>query len=201
MLSGEGVQITLYGDDSDELAAAAQQVADLMAEVEGLEEIDAGLDNMAPELRVTVDKSKAMAQGLTVAQVYSELSAALTQETTALTLSDNGYDYEVVIREDPDSQLTRETLFDFHFTVESSSATGETEEKTVYLTDIARISEAEGFSSINRSNQSQIHTVSAAVADGYNIGLLSRELQQKLNSDLQLPNGYRWEKRGRGQHH
>ena len=39
------------------------------------------------ETRIAVDKNKAMEHGLTVAQVYQEIAAALQTEATATTLT------------------------------------------------------------------------------------------------------------------
>jgi HAE1 family hydrophobic/amphiphilic exporter-1 len=82
----KGVTINIYGNDLNLLSQAAAQTAAVMGGVEGIESVSDGLEDATPVLIVTVDKDKAMAQGLTVAQVYMAVSAALTSASSASTL-------------------------------------------------------------------------------------------------------------------
>lgn len=63
------------------------------------------------------------------------------------------------------------------------------EEEGVKLGDIATISEVQGLSSIRRRSQERYISVTAAIEQDYNIGLVSREFENKLK-DYKLPEGY-----------
>ena len=76
-LGGSGVSINLYGDDLDLLQSTAEEIAGILKQVDGVAEVDNGIGDTTPELRITVDKQKAMENGLTVAQVYAEIAAAM----------------------------------------------------------------------------------------------------------------------------
>ena len=177
---GSGVQIMLEGEDLDKLAAAAAEVADIVRGVEGFEQIDDGLGTPAPQLRVSVDKNKAMEYGLTVAQVYAQLAQELNTETEVMELATAEGQYPVVITPDPDSRLTREKLADYKFTVDVPAADGSTSQKTVYLTDIASVTLSSGPEAVNHKDQTRYVQVSAVAADGYNMGLISRDLEAAL---------------------
>ena len=58
----------------------------------------------------------------------------------------------------------------------------------VRLGDIAEIEEARGFSSISRENQRRYVTVSASVADGYNVTLTARAGERAM-ADYEAPAG------------
>lgn len=73
-MSGSGVSVNLYGDDLDLLQSTAGEIAAALGQVEGIAEVDSGIGDATPELRITVDKQKAMEHGLTVAQVYAEMA-------------------------------------------------------------------------------------------------------------------------------
>jgi len=135
-----------------------------------------------------VDKDKAMQYGLTVAQIYSDLSAALTTETTSTTLTVGQDDYDVVIVDERDA-LTRENLLDYPFTVQVQGENGETEEETHTLGEFATVQTDASLSSISRDNQQRYMTVTAATEEGYNTTLLSRQVEQLL-ADYQAPEGY-----------
>ena len=129
-----------------------------------------------------------MQYGLTVAQIYSDLSAALTTETTSTTLTVGQDDYDVVIVDERDA-LTRENLLDYPFTVQVQGENGETEEETHTLGEFATVQTDASLSSISRDNQQRYMTVTAATEEGYNTTLLSRQVEQLL-ADYQAPEGY-----------
>ena len=116
-MGGSGLEVTIKGEDMDRLQAIAKDVAEMMKGVEGTSEIADGLEDTAPEIRVTVDKNKAMGYGLTVAQVYQQVAAALQTETTATTLTVENKEYSVIVLKGEEALLTRETLGDLAFTV------------------------------------------------------------------------------------
>jgi HAE1 family hydrophobic/amphiphilic exporter-1 len=59
----------------------------------------------------------------------------------------------------------------------------------VVLEDVADIEEARGFESITRESQQRYITVSAELAEGYNVGKVSGEIERRL-AELDVPEGY-----------
>ncbi len=178
---GSGAQINIKGDDLDTLTAAAGEIAGLIGGIEGFTNIDDGCGEPQPELRVTVDKNMAMSYGLTVAQVYIQLAGELNSSQQVITINTEDGEYPVIISRDPQSTLTGEKLADYSFQVEVPSVDGgEPEEKTVYLSSIATISRQDGLASINHQNSSRYLQVTAEAAEGYNLGIISRELEKEL---------------------
>lgn len=188
VLGGSGMEIVIQGRDLDTLQSISQDMMDLLGQVEGFTEISNGQEDGAPQIRVTVDKDKAMQYGLTVAQIYSELSAALTTETTSTTLTVGQDDYDVVIVDERDA-LTRENLLDYAFTVQVQGENGESEEETHTLGEFATVQTDASLASISRDNQQRYMTVTASTEEGYNTTLLSRQVEQLL-ADYQAPEGY-----------
>ena len=188
VLGGSGMEIVIQGRDLDTLQSISQDMMDLLGQVEGFTEISNGQEDGAPQIRVTVDKDKAMQYGLTVAQIYSELSAALTTETTSTTLTVGQDDYDVVIVDERDA-LTRENLLDYAFTVQVQGENGESEEETHTLGEFATVQTDASLTSISRDNQQRYMTVTAVTEEGYNTTLFSRQVEQLL-ADYQAPEGY-----------
>ena len=94
-LGGSGLELIVRGRDLQTLNSITQDLMEMLSGVEGLENPSNGQEEGAPQLRVVIDKDAAMRYGLTVAQIYSELSGALTTETTSTTLTVGQSDYEV----------------------------------------------------------------------------------------------------------
>ncbi len=184
-LGGSGVQIRIKGKELDVLSAIARDIAKLVGETDGIADVSDGQEKSDSEFRVVINKAKAMEHQLTVAQVYQEVQKRLAEASSATTLSTAIKDYDVFVRDEKEEQLTREDLK--NLTLEVTGADGT--KQTVRLGDIADFEEAEGPQTILRDAQSRYMTVSAELADGYNIGLVSSEIQKKL-ADYALPEGY-----------
>ena len=187
-LFGDGLEVLIYGDDPEELVAVSEDVMDLVAQVEGFEDIENGQEESDVSILVSVDKDEAMRLGLTVAQIYSDLAAALTTEETADTLTIDSTEYDVTIVDETDT-LTRENLMDFEFEIETTDEDGETVTEIHTLDEFASVSEGEGVVSISRENQQTYISVTAETQDGYNTTLLSRKVEDLLE-DYEAPDGY-----------
>ena len=183
---GSGIQVKVEGFDPDEMAVLAKDVAQVLSETEGTEDVTTGLEDAGEEIRITVDKVKAIREGLTVAQVFAEVSKALSQEITATQLTEMGASYPVVLLKPIQEGLNRNTVGDLSMVVQQRDGS----EKTVILKDIATVEVTESVQSISRENQSRYMTVSASIKDGYNIGLVGREVEEKFAS-FEVPEGYK----------
>lgn len=195
VLGGSGVELIVRGPDVDELNRITHDLMDILRGVEGLEEPTNGQEEGTPQLRLVVDKDAAMRCGLTVAQIYSELAAALTTETTSTTLTVGAEDYEVVVA-DERNKLDRDTLMQYEFEVTGTGPDAETETHT--LSEFASLKDDFSLASVARENQQRYMTVSAAVKEGYNATLISRDIQPTLDS-YDLPDGYTLEVGGETQ--
>ena len=183
MTGGSGIQLAVTGDDMDALRAAATDLAKTLSAVEGVASVSDGQEDSSTEVRITVDKAKAAEYNLTVAQVYQQVAAAVLSQTTATNITVDNSDLPVVVVPDSAGITTRETLEELRLT-----GTKNQEECEVRLSEIAAVTEAASASAIHRENQARTVTVTAQIADGYNIGLVSREVE-KLLADYEMPEG------------
>ena len=183
MTGGSGIRLAVTGDDMDTLRSAAAELAKAVSAVEGVASVSDGQEENSTEVRITVDKAKAAEYNLTVAQVYQQVAAAVLSQTTATDITVNGSDLPVVVVPDDRDITTRETLEELELT-----GTKNQQDCEVRLSEIAAVTEAASSAAIHRENQSRTVTVTAQIADGYNIGLVSREVE-KLLADYQMPEG------------
>lgn len=177
-LSGSGVGVQIFADDMDALQNGARKAAEVLSEVEGIKEVTDGLEDAAPALHIAIDRNKAMEKGLTVAQVFMELSSGLTNETTAATLEINGKSTDVIIERTEGSRLDVDDLKAYSF--ETTDKDGAEEE--FELEDIAKVEETSSLSNIQRLSQRRYLTVTGVLEDGYNITLVSSAAQAALEA-------------------
>lgn len=184
MLGDDGVSIKLYGDDLKTLQNTAKDMAEKLAAVDGIDETDNGIGATSGEIKVTVDKTKAAKKSLTVAQVYQQIAAAITSETTSSTLTNSGKDLDVVVIKDESSDVTKNNIKDIKLTYTDK----EGNEKTTKLSEVAEISDSESMNSITRSDQKRYIKVSGTLKDGYTNTDVSNKAKA-LFDDYKLPDG------------
>lgn len=184
-LGGEGISIQVRGREIDTLQEIAADIAQIVRETEGTTEISDGMEDSTEELRIIIDRDKAIEHGLTVAQIFQQISAKLAESSSATTLETEIRDYDVYVKNANDIALTRDTIK--RIKIDVTKRDGKKEKIT--LADIADFETRQSPTSVNRSDQNRYIGVSAAIADGYNIGLVSQELQKKLDA-YEMPEGY-----------
>ena len=173
MLSGSGLAMNLYAQDMDTLQTAAKKAAEILRDVPGLTDISDGMEDAVPALHISIDRNKAMAKGITVAQVYLELAEKLTTTATAATLQLEGTSTDVIIEKPEGAKLTVDDLELYRFEV--AGMDGST--NIVWLNAISEIEETTSLASISRDDQRRYLSVSAGLEEGYNITKVTAQAQ------------------------
>ncbi len=240
MMTGSGISVQVLGDDMEQLQKAAKSIAAACEKIEGVDTVSDGLEEAAPALHVSIDRTKAMKHGMTVAQVYLEIASALSTTSAAQDIELDNKNHSLTIESDEDTRLTRETLLTMEIDPDSSMAaamggmggsmggmgsmggdmasmdmgaleemfkdeesdaesddkkkekeekkteTKTEEKKTFLLGDVATVEETVSLNTISHDQQRRTVTVTAMVAEGYNVTLVSTDLERAVNS-LTLP--------------
>ena len=236
-MTGTGVSLRVYSSDMESLQSAARSLGQRMEQVEGVQDVSDGLEDAAPALQVVVDRNKAMTKGISVAQIYMQVAAALQDTTTVADVTLDGESMEMIVDAAAGSKLTREKLMDLTISPDSgamsssmsgmsgmdssmsssmgsmggmgsmsggmsgmssssasaglSQLTGgdsQDEDTSFKLGEVAEVKETVSLNSIQRDQQRRCITVSAAVADGYNVTKVTTAVQKALGS-VTLPEG------------
>ena len=184
-LGGDGISIQVRGRDLDTLQRIAKEVAAIVEATEGTAKVSDGLEEATGEMRILIDRDKAMDQGLTVAEVYQQIAAKLKDASSATTFETTAKEYEVYVKNANDMELTRKLVQDL--IIEKTDKDNKKVE--IPLKDIAAFENTISPKSVSRTEQNRYIAVSASIADGYNVGLVSRKLEQNL-ADYEVPQGY-----------
>lgn len=184
-LGGSGISIQVRGREIDTLQTIAEDIARIVEETEGTAEVSDGMEDSTEELRIIIDREKAIEHGLTVAQVYQQIAAKLAEASSATTFETEIKEYDVYVKNADDISLTRDTVKQILIDVTKKDG----KKEKVPLTQIASFETRKSPTSVNRADQNRYIGVSASIADGYNVGLVSQELQKKLDS-YAMPEGY-----------
>ncbi|MDO4489824.1 MAG: efflux RND transporter permease subunit [Lachnospiraceae bacterium] len=190
-LGSSGISIEIKGKDLDTLQKIAEDVGNIVADTEGCKDVDNGLTEAKEEVRVIVDKEKAAAYNLTVAQVYMQIQQKLADKGSATTISTDTYEYPVTLEDENVTALTREEMENLKIT----ATLKDNSTKKVKLKKIATVTDGYGLDTIRRDAQSRYISVSAQVMDDYNVTLVSQDIQKALD-DYEIPDGYTAEMKG-----
>ena len=186
-LTGGGLQIDVYGNNLEDLLTASEQVMEMLSHVDGLAEISNGQEESDAEVRIVINKDKAMRLGLTVAQVYQEIAKALTTDSTftTLTVGSDTYDVSIV---DNTRTPNLDDIFDLEFETTATDEDGNTVKETHRLGEFASRRTGESYASISRENSSRYISVTSTTMEGYNTTLISRDVEKEMQN-LNLPAG------------
>ena len=184
-LGGSGITIQIHGREIDKLQELAVDIAAIVEDVEGTQNVSDGLEESTGELRIIIDRDKAIEHGLTVAEVFSQISTKLAAASSATTLTTEVKEYDVYVKHAGDMALTRELVK----TLEIERTKQDGTKEVIPLTQMATFEDTISPKAVNRVDQNRYIQVSAEIADGYNVGLVSQVLEEKLDQ-YEMPAGY-----------
>lgn len=181
-LMGSSLTVRVTGDDYDKVMEISDDVVEAVESVEGYEEVSNGQEDADGTLHLKFDRDKVARLGTTVGQLYQSLAADMKNDATSFTLRDaQKGKMEVKVNNENYEPITKENLLDWTF----EDSDGD-EHK---LSEVAELANEDGVTQLQRSDGAYVAKVTADIADGYNITLLSRQLQPVLDQ-ISVPDGY-----------
>ncbi len=184
MHEGAPINMNFRGDDLDILKEYGDKLKRIMAEVPGVTDVQSSLDQEKNEVRVVVDRARAVDVGVSTGQVVDTLGPLLGGKAATTYEDEDGDSYDVRVRL-PDSyrrnprQLTRLTLL-------SPQQNGE--RALVPLGDIAQFRMDLSPAKIQRLDLRRKVTLSASPV-GVPLGDAIEAIRKRV-ADVQLPPGY-----------
>ena len=188
---GSGLSVMVKGRDLDKIREYTEQVVAIMEETPGVIDINDGLDDTTPCLKIHVDKVKAMEYQMTTAQVYMEVMKAMMPSTATANLSADIKDYDIYVIADEQKDTTLQDIKNLKF--DYTNREGKHEE--VPLSKIVTFEETDTLNIINRDSQTKYISVSAQVDDDHNISFVGNELENRFK-EIDMIEGYKIEMSG-----
>lgn len=182
MLSGVSakVAVKVFGSDLNELRRLGTEIAGIAREVPGMEEARIEQQAPIPQLRIEVDRKRAMAYGVTPGELNAELSALMGGEAVAEIYEDQRV-YDLVLRLPLEWRESPQKLSQLYIDTLSG--------QRIPLSYVADIRYATGPNNILRENTVRRFVVSInPTVDDLNAAV--EELQDKVATEIQLLEGY-----------
>ncbi|HIU10131.1 MAG TPA: efflux RND transporter permease subunit [Candidatus Avidehalobacter gallistercoris] len=177
-----GASVYIYGDDLDTLKELSDKVVAVMESMPAAREVESSMDDALPVLELTINANKASSLGMTVPQVASSISAYVNGVTASRFSQEEGdeIDIDVLVPEEYQNNL------DLILNQKMTAPTG-----AIYrLSDVVTVQQGLGPLSINRENQERYVSVSCSLV-GEDLNSFTAELEQRLDNEIVVPEGYR----------
>jgi len=176
--SEKPVSVEVFGDDLEKTDEVALKIKNLMSKISGITDITVSREKGKPELWVKVDRDKASALGLNVAQIAGTLRTKF-YGSTATKFREGGKEYDVFVRL---REEDRKSLADIYNTFVTSPAG-----KQIPISSIATIVETRGPLVLERKNQERVVYVGGALYKR-SLGSVVKDIKRGL-SRLKIPDG------------
>lgn len=182
MLSGVSakVAVKIYGLDLSVLRRLGTEVTEIARAIPGLEEARAEQQALIPQLRIEVDRDRALAYGVTPGKLNEQLAALMGGDPVA-EIYEGQRVYDLVVRLPQEWRESPDRLASLYIDTLSG--------QRVPLSYVAEIHQATGPNTILRENTQRRFVVSINPTTD-DLNAVVEALQQKVASELVLPQGY-----------
>lgn len=182
-VSGQSsVDVELYGYDLETTDRIAEEIRQMMLNIEGCTEVSISRDEYTPEYQVVFDREKLAMNGLNVATAATYLRNRVNGSVASYYRED-GEEYDILVRY---ARKYRESLEDIeNITIYSSSGKG------IKVRDLGKVIETQTPPTIERKDRSRYITISGSVGHGYAMSQIVDATVAGLNK-MDLPVGITW---------
>jgi hydrophobe/amphiphile efflux-1 (HAE1) family protein len=178
--SSASVQYSLSGPDLDQLGTYASHITEKLRAAKAAVDVDNTFIVGKPEVRVRVDRDRASALGVRVADVADTLRVMVAGLKVS-TFAEGGEEYDVRVRADARFRVSAESL--------ALASVPSSRGGPVPLANVVTLDPGEGPSEINRLNRQRQITIMANAAPGFGEAAVEAELK-RIVAEENLAPGY-----------
>ena len=182
MLSGTqaNIAIKLFGDDLNRMFLIGNEIKESIASVEGIADLNVEQQIERPELKIVPRRDMLRKYGITLPEFAEFVSVCMAGETVSQ-VYESGKSFNLVVRVDEDDRKTMERIEDMMI----DTADGQ----RIPLAEVADVVSAKGPNTINRENVKRKIVVSANTS-GRDLRSVVNDIQDRIEREIKLPEGY-----------
>ena len=176
----EDVAVKLYGDDLDVLAQKANEIAKIIQTVPGVGDVNPERTSGMPQMTVRYSREKIAQYGLNIDKLNEYISSAFAGSVAGVILEGEKR-FEMVIRFDEAYQKSIDDLRNLYIDLPNGNQ--------IQIKELAEINYVLGPMQISRDNTFR-RTYVGVNTRGRDMESVVKDIQQKLDAELDLPPGY-----------
>ena len=185
--TGKPIAVEIKGDDINQLtevAAGVKRYLDSL-DIAGVEELKSDVQSNKPEIVVDVDRARANREGISTAQIGSELRTAIFGKEVSK-FKDANDEYPIQIRYREEQRNSIDALMNLKLTFRDMNMGGQV--RQIPLSSVATVRYGNTYGGIKRFNEQPIITLSSNVLNGFNANDIVGKIEKSLNR-YNLPTG------------
>ncbi len=179
----QGIEVDIFGNDLPTIAKLANDVADKVRDIPGLQNVDLTIADSTPEVQWTVDRDKAQTLGVSFMDVANTLSDS-TNGALSTYYQEAGYQYPIYVQVPTRMRTSIEQLGDL--AVEGT----EKRAQPVLLKQVAHAVLGVGPNQIQRQNRQRYIGVTGILQDRAESDV-EADITKALDG-MHFPQGYYW---------
>ncbi|PZR24790.1 MAG: copper transporter [Citrobacter freundii] len=194
------VNIEVASEDFDQLIKTAVSLKNYLDSVNtpGVEELKMDVDLTNPEISMTIDRERAMREGVSTSQIGMQIRTALFGREVSK-VKDGEDEYKIQLR---NNELQRKNLVDLlnmNIRFQDMSAGGAV--KSIPITSVVKVDYTSTLGSVKRKNQKRVITLRSNVLEsqGYTPAGVNEQLASAIASFKGKPNGVTIRQTGEGE--
>lgn len=176
---GKPVNIEVSGENYAELVKSSKRIKNYLDSlgIPGIEELKSDADVTKPEVVITIDREKALREGISTGTIGGAINTAIFG-TEASKLKINEDEYPIQVRFAKSQRDDIETLLNTPITYMDMAMGGTI--RQVPLSAVAKAEYVTSYGSIKRKNQKNVITLSSNVLSGFTPDEVNRNIQNEL---------------------
>jgi multidrug efflux pump len=184
---GKPISIEVSGEDFPTLIRTSRQVERFVdsLQIAGVEDLRSDLQDKNPEISIAIDRVRANREGVSTAQIGSEIRTAIFGNEASKLKRDED-EYPIQVRYAEPYRKNIDALMDMRITFRDM-ASGQI--RQIPLSSVASIQYSTTYGGIKRKNAKRMITLTSNVLEGYNANEIVARITQAL-TQFKAPEGY-----------
>ncbi|HEY4287033.1 MAG TPA: efflux RND transporter permease subunit [Puia sp.] len=192
------VNIEIASEDFDDLIKGAVSLKNYLDSIQtpGVEELKMDIDLTNPEITLTVDRQRAMTEGVSSAQIGQQLRTALFGKESSK-IKEGKDEYKIQIRNLVGQRKNLSDLLNMNVTFRDMASGGAI--KNVPISSLVKVDYTSTLGSVKRKNQKRVITLKSNVLNGYTPTAVNQQLAQSIANFKKKPDGVTIKQTGEGE--
>ena len=192
------VNIEVASEDFDDLIKTAVSLKNYLDSIQtpGVEELKMDIDLTNPEITLTVDRQRALTEGVSSAQIGQQLRTALFGKESSK-IKEGKEEYKIQIRNLAGQRKNLVDLLNMNITFRDIASGGSI--KNVPISSLVKVDYTSTLGSVKRKNQKRVITLKSNILNGYQAPAVNQQLAKSIANFKKKPDGVSIKQTGEGE--
>jgi len=182
------INIEVQSEDFDKLTKTSVALKNYLdsLRIPGVEELKMDVDLNNPEITLSVDRERALIEGVSSGQIGQQIRTALFGKEVSK-IKEGEDEYKIQLRNDRNQRESLTDLLNMNVTFQDMANQGKI--KSVPIVNLVKIDYTSTLGSVKRKNEKRVITLTSNVLNGFTPTAVNQVIAQDIASFKQKPDG------------